>query len=170
MRHYITVGHAENTRESRKGSHKVDSQCGIINSLKSIYPIGGLAVKRVKDPGARGGDPGINDPVQAVYKIFRGNLPSSSALKSRMIMEKNILSKMEGINGSCFIYLPSPGNTGPDLQLLVQLNKAVEQLVDGPDDGLVPGKCRIQRRYTFGFVIAEDILPGLLPTVTGKHK
>jgi hypothetical protein len=59
-------------------------------------------------------------------------------------MESYIIAKVESIQCSLIIYLPSPGDAGLHKKLIVKLHKSVEKLGYGPDIRLVTGKSRIQ--------------------------
>jgi hypothetical protein len=84
-----------------------------------------------------------------------------------MIMKKYIAAKVKSIHYPGFTDLPPMGNARFDLQLFIELNKSVKQLINRPYNGLVPGKCWIQGWYALGFIVTEDIFPGLFLPAAG---
>lgn len=87
-------------------------------------------------------------------------------------MEPDIGSKMKDILQPVVADFPGFGNAGHRNQETVQLDQAVEQLVAGPNVGLVAGICRVQRSDTRCFIVSEDaaVVLFFLCRIAGEKK
>ena len=101
---------------------------------------------------------GVYDAVEAVEEVVGFDRACGvGRCKEFVLMEIDIVSQDECVAFPIGADVPSFGNAGLRLQLLIEADESVVELGTSPNDSLVFGKGGVERGDSSRFVVAEDL-------------